>query len=90
MCIRDRFSTLSNTNFEENNVVIYPNPSKGEFTISGLDSEYSVEVYNSLGSKIYESKFVGDNQIQTNWSSGIYFAKITSDSKSVVKKIIVE
>lgn len=84
------FSSLSNTNFEESKVVIYPNPSKGEFTISGLDSEYSVEVYTSLGSKIYESKFVGNNQIQTNWSSGIYFAKITSDSKSVVKKIIVE
>ncbi|WP_298116195.1 endonuclease [Flavobacterium sp.] len=84
------FSNLSNSSFEDIKVVIYPNPSKGEITISGLDSEYSVEVYNSLGSKIYESKFVGINQIQTNWSSGIYFAKITSDSKSVTKKIVVE
>jgi Endonuclease I/Secretion system C-terminal sorting domain len=83
------FSSLSNANFEESKVAIYPNPSNGEITISGLDSEYSVEVYNSLGSKIYISKFVGNNQIQTSWSSGIYFAKITSDSKSVVKKIVV-
>ncbi|WP_396192059.1 endonuclease [Flavobacterium sp.] len=84
------FSILSNTNFEESKVVIYPNPSKGEITISGIDSEYSVEVYNSLGSKIYESKFVGSNKIQTNWSSGVYFAKITSNSKAVVKKIVVD
>ena len=83
------FSTLSNSNFEESKVVIYPNPSKGEIIISGIDSEYAVEVYNSLGSKIYESKFVGSNKIQTNWSSGVYFAKITSNSKSVVKKIVV-
>lgn len=84
------FSTLSNSNFEKTEVVIYPNPSKGEFIISGLDSEYLVEVYNSLGTKIFESKFIGINQIQTNWASGIYFAKITSDSKSVTKKVVIE
>jgi len=84
------FSSLSNTNFDEKGMVVYPNPSKGEITISGLDSEYSVEIYNNLGSKIYESKFIGINKIQTNWGSGIYFAKITSDFKTVVKKILVE
>lgn len=83
-------ASLSNVDFNDLNIVIYPNPSRGEITISGIETEYSVEVYNSLGSKIFESKFDGINKIQTNWSSGVYFAKITSNSKTVIKKIIVE
>jgi Endonuclease I/Secretion system C-terminal sorting domain len=83
-------ASLSNVDFNDLKIVIYPNPSRGEITISGIETEYSVEVYNSLGSKIFEAKFDGINKIQTNWSSGVYFAKITSNSKTVIKKIIVE
>lgn len=84
------FSTLSTSNFEDKNIVIFPNPAKDNFTISGLNAAYNVKVYNSIGSKIYENNFEGMNQVQTNWSSGMYFVKITSDDQSVVKKIIIE
>ncbi|WP_298391542.1 endonuclease [Flavobacterium sp.] len=84
------FSTLSNASFEDSQVLLYPNPSKGFVTISGIEQEYTIEVYNNVGSKIVDSKFTGTSQILTNWASGIYIAKITSDSKTIIKKIVVQ
>lgn len=81
---------LSVDNPLEASIFIYPNPAKESITVSGLNSDYLLEIYTNVGSKIYESKLNGTNLIQTNWSSGIYFVKITTELKSYLKKIIVE
>ncbi|MES2747372.1 MAG: endonuclease [Bacteroidota bacterium] len=82
-------STLSTTAFADLNVFVYPNPTHNNFTIAGLQNQSTVEVYNSLGTKVYETTFSGDTLITTNWATGLYFAKISSEGKSVVKKVIV-
>jgi hypothetical protein len=84
------FSNLSNKNFSDINVILYPNPVKNSFTITGLETESTIEIYNNLGSKIFESNFNSEKTFNVNFAAGIYFAKITSDSKSIVKKIVVE
>jgi hypothetical protein len=81
---------LSNKTFSDINVVLYPNPVRNSFTISGLKTESTIEIFNNLGSKIFESNFNSEKTFNVNFSAGIYFAKITSDSKSIVKKIVVE
>lgn len=84
------FASLSNSDFYLNKVTIYPNPAKEYFIVSGLDTECKIELFNTVGSKVFESEFTGEQQFNIDVTAGIYFAKITSNSKTTVKKLIVE
>ncbi len=72
---------------------VYPNPSSGEFTISLQDYQngYSVEIYNVLGEKIYQS-ILNNSQNTINLNSqpaGMYFIYLKSDEGIEVGKILV-
>jgi hypothetical protein len=84
------FSTLSNTDFVLNKVTIYPNPTKDYFIISGLDTASKIELFNTVGSKVFESEFTGEQQFNIEVTAGIYLAKITMDDKFVIRKILME
>ncbi|MFN5628509.1 MAG: T9SS type A sorting domain-containing protein [Bacteroidota bacterium] len=86
--------TVSATNLKLNpeSFEIYPNPSTGIFTFKDAKNIQKVEVYNVMGQEI--AVFAGDNtnkvskQINlSNYSKGIYFAKING---SVVLKLVKE
>ncbi len=64
------------------NLVLYPNPSNGQFTID-LGREYTdvnVQVYNMLGQQISSEKFASAKTIaqEINASAGIYFVKVST------------
>ena len=86
--------TLSNQTFELNKIVIYPNPSKGNFTIfSGNVPLDEVEVFDVTGKIIVKKSniTVTNNSATldlTTVASGIYFVRITSNNQSTVKRII--
>lgn len=88
--------TLSNQNFELNNVVVYPNPSKGVFNISLGDIQPSaIDVYDLTGKIILSKKDIQTSNFETpidltNAASGVYFVKITANDLSTVKRIIKE
>jgi hypothetical protein len=84
------FSTLSNTDFVLNKVTIYPNPTKDYFIVSGLDTASKIELFNTVGSKVFESEFTGEQQFNIEVTAGIYLAKITTDDKFVIRKILME
>lgn len=84
------YSNLSNKDFTNLKVSIYPNPTKNLITISGINEIATIEIYNSIGVKILERKFTGETKLDIPFSSGIYFAKINSEGKTVVKKILIE
>ncbi|MCE3227687.1 MAG: heme utilization protein [Bacteroidetes bacterium] len=73
----------------ENAFVVYPNPSKGIFTIAvkGNDVVKEVEIYNSVGQLQHVSV---SPDITFNGASGIYFAKIKTDKGIVTKKLVIE
>jgi len=86
---------LSNPKFDKNSFSIFPNPNSGRFTISfnNFASENSnLELYDLVGHKIMTQKLnTTDTIIETeNLSTGIYFAKISSENGSITKKIIIE
>lgn len=71
-------------------VSIYPNPSDGQFTISG-DQLIGTElnVFNTVGELVYE-KTVNSNTVVidlSNHSTGIYILEITSESGTKTTKI---
>lgn len=97
--IASQFSTnaLANVDFLETEFSLYPNPSKGSFTIEfkDLSNNFSIEVYDLTGKTIYENNFQqSSNLIQVitldQPSSGLYFVNIKSDKGMVTKKLLVQ
>lgn len=83
-------SNLSTKDYANLKVSIYPNPVQKSITISGLNELATIIIYNSLGSKVLEKKFNGETKLDIHFPSGIYFAKISTENKTVVKKILIE
>ncbi len=84
--------SLANQQNQLQVTAIYPNPNNGTFTISNLEKESYLEIYDVLGKKVHEQS-VSNNQVIAlgNVSKGIYFAKIkSSDIVYNTEKIIVE
>ncbi|MFN3754662.1 endonuclease [Flavobacterium sp.] len=84
------FSSLSNNENQLVNFVIYPNPSRDSFTVSGVNTEATLEIFNNLGMRVFEQKFVGETTIIPNVAAGVYMAKITANGNSNVKKIVIQ
>jgi hypothetical protein len=84
------YASLSSQENQTVNYSVYPNPARESFTVFGINTAATIELYNSLGMKVFEQKFTGETNIAPKVSSGIYWAKITSENKTVVKKIILQ
>jgi hypothetical protein len=84
---------LSNQSFNENNVVLYPNPCNSEFFIDGK-SLNSYELVNSLGQVVKSSTL--DENLETqkisvlDLSDGIYYLKLSGINGILNKKIVIK
>lgn len=83
--------SLNSMNLAE--VMLYPNPSTGVFSISGLKNVSTIEVYNSLGQEITTIK----NNTQTSVSfdlrekTGVYMITIRDlNGRSATQKVIIK
>jgi endonuclease I len=77
---------------ESNTFTIYPNPSDGNCTVyyNNQNKEYSIEILSLLGQNIFKKENITQSSVSiTNIPKGIYLIKITDDSKSINKKIII-
>ena len=85
-------ATLSNVDFDSKEFNIYPNPSNGNIKINFENSneKYFVQVFSILGQKVFEKEYTNSSSAAVNnLQKGIYLVKITNDTKSVTKKLIV-
>lgn len=74
-------------------IKLYPNPTTGAFTISGLEKVATIEIYNSLGQEVTTIR----NNTQATVSfdltekAGIYMVTVTDRSgRSATQKVIVK
>ncbi len=78
--------------FYEYNTVIYPNPTDGLINIlTNFDIEVDYELFNSLGLKIQEGKFIKGTRLNLNSSinsNGLYILKLMNNDKIYYYKII--
>ena len=73
-----------------NAIVIYPNPSHGTFSVNNSNSVYSIEVYSLIGQKIYAEENRTNSEIKLpNIAKGTYLVKVSLNSDSVIKKLII-
>ena len=78
---------------QNSGISVYPNPNSGTFNVSiNTIGDLVIEVYNMIGSLVYKGKLVnGDNKINLNVSSGVFFYKIIkNDTKIYEGKLVVE
>ena len=77
----------------KNGVNIYPNPTKGFFTITTNNHHsYSISIYDVVGKLVYQHQKETDNEIQIDLSAvrkGIYFVSIISENERIVKRLII-
>ncbi|MEZ4937775.1 MAG: T9SS type A sorting domain-containing protein [Crocinitomicaceae bacterium] len=82
-----------NHSSEFSNMKVFPNPSKGEFTIE-LDQGFKdiiIEVRDLLGKLVYTSNNSGRiHSVNTNLKGGIYFVHCIVQGKVRTKKIVLE
>jgi hypothetical protein len=80
---------------QEKNVTAFPNPNKGQFTLSIEGSgEYNLSVMNVIGHSIVQDQINVSDKILynvnlTNVNSGIYFVKIKSNNYEEVIRVVV-
>jgi len=87
----DPCTGISNIGSEINGLFVYPNPSKGEFTISS-DFDINLSIINNLGQVVKTLSLNKSNDYKVsinNLQSGVYFISGEKDGKSVKQKIII-
>ncbi|KQS47868.1 hypothetical protein ASG38_10630 [Flavobacterium sp. Leaf359] len=82
--------SLSAPEFSELKVSIYPNPAKSHITIAGVNNPATIELFSISGQKLLTKDFSGTSTLQINLASGLYIAKIFSEGKTAVRKIVIQ
>ena len=86
----DWIQPLSVESYNNQDIVLFPNPSSGRFYLKGIHNETHVEVYALEGRRIKTIVMDTDNYFDLNISSGVYVVKIINEGRSVVKRIVIE
>jgi len=81
--------SLTTDSFQlENNVSLYPNPTKESFSVNGIDIPFSISITDIQGKLIKTFTNQLENYDISDLNAGIYFARIKSKKGKVTKKII--
>lgn len=87
-------SSLSNGSVELTGITLFPNPTNGEFTISGaeLNGKVQLHIYSVTGLKIYDQEIDANGSITLSnvASTGLYFVEIIKEKKVSVNKLIIK
>ena len=78
---------LSNSNFENESLKLFPNPVENIIYVEGLFN-FNFEVYDSLGKKILDSYSTSNAIDVSSLTTGFYLLKIFSDGKTTIRKFI--
>ena len=84
------FVGLDDISLEDNSITIYPNPTNSEVNISSQNIINSIEIFNSLGQRVYQS--VVNSNTKTidisSFSNGVYILGVNTENGVIRKKII--
>jgi hypothetical protein len=81
---------LSIEETQELKVSLYPNPTNGQLYVNGITQETIIDVFSVDGRQLMTKEINGNTVLDLNFTSGLYLIKLTSEGKSVVKKILIK
>lgn len=81
--------------FSSDTIIVYPNPSTGiiNFSKESFDENLKVEVFTSLGQKVFEKDFnnLDDATLDlSHLSKGNYFVNFSNISRNITKNVILK
>ncbi len=84
------FARLTDIIEEDNSIILYPNPTNKEVNISSESIINSIEVFNSLGQKVYQVKVKQKEKTLdiSSFSKGVYIIGVNTDRGYIRKKLI--
>jgi len=75
---------------EDNSITLYPNPTNSEVNISSENIINSIEIFNSLGQRVYQS--VVNSNTKTidisSFTNGVYILGVNTENGVIREKII--
>lgn len=86
-------TTLNRPDFKKDlGFTIYPNPSKSKLNISVPVSNINskIEVYNILGSRVYQGSLNALNTTinVSQWNSGVYLVRVSNSKETISKRFV--
>jgi len=71
-------------------VSICPNPTTGQFNITGIENA-TIKVFNLLGRQVMQEKNAGEQTVLdlSGFENGVYFVQIESEGDVVTKKVVL-
>ncbi|MDG1475661.1 MAG: T9SS type A sorting domain-containing protein [Vicingaceae bacterium] len=76
----------------KNNILVYPNPTKGNVTIDlSVFKKSNISVISSIGKEVFKATNVTQNKLEISlieFSNGIYFVQIQHRDKIVTQRIV--
>ncbi|WP_299114089.1 BspA family leucine-rich repeat surface protein [uncultured Winogradskyella sp.] len=88
-CTDAGVGTLSITDHDITDLVLYPNPTRTSFYIKGISIDSMVKVYDINGRLITKQNIVEDQAIDmSRYEDGMYMVEITSGTSTVIKRLI--
>ena len=85
--------SINETELLNPKISIYPNPAKNQLNLdfdSTRDGINKIQIFNTIGEKVFETSTISENIIFGAIPSGMYFVKIISNTFEMTKKLIVE
>ncbi|MEM7162301.1 MAG: T9SS type A sorting domain-containing protein [Bacteroidota bacterium] len=77
----------------DNTLDIYPNPSNGEFTLQTSLEDFSIEVFDLSGKRVFEMMNPNNDIIRldlTNLERGMYILRATNAQSNLTERIIIK
>lgn len=84
------FAALASESFDISDIKVYPNPATDHIFVYGITSLSKLEIFSVLGTKVFEKTAAEDQIIPISFQAGMYFVKISTNDKQIIKKIIVK
>ncbi|WP_232338087.1 endonuclease [Flavobacterium profundi] len=81
---------LSNENFQNNQVKVYPNPTTDYLIFSGVKGQARVEIANLSGQVVVKHQFYKESRLEIDLPSGIYLVTVSDQDSQIHKKIVVQ
>ncbi len=93
-CDTTTSENISQSEFNNLQLLIFPNPAKSSFTIH-TNTELKnarLEIFNMLGEKVYSAAFNKKQETIniSTFSAGIYLVKMSTEEKQIMQKLLVE
>lgn len=94
-CLRNITTSVDDINSTNSQLLIYPNPTQSQLTLSKLPTGFSgtVSIYNSMGQLVFSERKTGSQfSIQTGQlNMGIYMVQVKTDKgETITRKFIKE